>query len=62
VNYISTRSENSEKKSAAFVIKQGIAPTAAYMFPKYSVLTGEDIAALAKMIISNGRRLCSVCF
>jgi len=50
VNYISTRSENSEKKSAAFVIKQGIAPDGGLYVPEnIPVLTGEDIAALAKM-------------
>lgn len=50
MNYISTRSENSEKKSAAFVIKQGIAPDGGLYVPEnIPVLTGEDIAALAKM-------------
>lgn len=50
MNYISTRSENSEKKSAAFVIKQGIAPDGGLYVPEnIPVLTGEDIAALTKM-------------
>jgi len=50
VNYISTRSENSEKKSAAYVIKQGIAPDGGLYVPEsIPVLSQADITALTKM-------------
>lgn len=50
MNYISTRTANSEKQSAAYVIKRGLAPDGGLYVPEsIPVLTKENIEALIGM-------------
>ena len=50
MNYISTRTKNSEKRESAFVIKNGLAPDGGLYVPEtIPALTKEDFEALVKM-------------